>query len=256
MMYEVRKNRWQVSKNFITRFEEETNKDSFWSLNKKIGAMLIGLLLIVVMINTSGCTQDNNNSQEDITSLPNASTEEVQQDTVKVGNDGVNAAIAPDDVSVVADQSMSNNGAMVAMSVEDMGRSDPFLPAGDAAAAAAARAKARPKPKPPYASYLMPPPESLSVDTTATAVMTTKVSGIMYDKYNPSAILNISDTDYLVRTGDIVNGYKILSIGRETVTVQYGSNVYKASVGEMFTENGLNFNTISNLNGKFGGNKR
>lgn len=256
MMYEVRKNRWQVSKNFITRFEEETNKDNFWNLNKKIGAILIGLLLIVVMVNTSGCTQDNNNSQEDITSLPNASTEEVQQDTVKVGNDGVNAAIAPDDVSVVADQSMSNNGAMVAMSVEDMGRSDPFLPAGDAAVAAAARAKARPKPKPPYASYLMPPPERLSVDTTATAVMTTKVSGIMYDKYNPSAILNISDTDYLVRTGDIVNGYKILSIGRETVTVQYGSNVYKASVGEMFTENGLNFNTISNLNGKFGGNKR
>lgn len=244
-----------MSKNFITRFQEETYKDSFWSLNKKIGAILIGLLLIVVMINTSGCTQGNNTSDNNVTSLPDASTEEVQQDTVKVGNDGVNAAIAPDDVSVVSDQSMSNSGAMVAMSVEDMGRSDPFLPEGDAAAARA-RAKAKAKPKPSYASYLMPPPESLNVDSTATAVMTTKVSGIMYDKYNPSAILNISDTDYLVRAGDIVNGYKILSIGRETVTVQYGSNVYKASVGEMFTENGLNFNTISNLNGKFGGNKR
>ena len=242
-----------MSKNFITRFQEETYKDSFWSLNKKIGAILIGLLLIVVMINTSGCTQGNNTSDDNVTSLPDASTEEVQQDTVKVGNDGVNAAIAPDDVSVVSDQSMSNSGAMVAMSVEDMGRSDPFLPEGDAAAA---RTKAKAKPKPSYASYLMPPPESLKVDSTATAVMTTKVSGIMYDKYNPSAILNISDTDYLVRAGDIVNGYKILSIGRETVTVQYGSNVYKASVGEMFTENGLNFNTISNLNGKFGGNKR
>lgn len=242
-----------MSKNFITRFQEETYKDSFWSLNKKIGAILIGLLLIVVMINTSGCTQGNNSSDNNVTSLPDASTEEVQQDTVKVGNDGVNAAIAPDDVSVVSDQSMSNSGAMVAMSVEDMGRSDPFLPEGDAAAV---RAKAKAKPKPSYASYLMPPPESLKVDSTATAVMTTKVSGIMYDKYNPSAILNISDTDYLVRAGDIVNGYKILSIGRETVTVQYGSNVYKASVGEMFTENGLNFNAISNLNGKFGGNKR
>lgn len=241
-----------MSNCFITRFEKETNKDNFWSLNKKIGAILIGLFLIIVMINTTGCTQ-NNNSEEDITSLPNASTEEVQQDTVKVGNDGVNAAIAPDDVSVVADQSMSNSGAMVAMSIEDMGRSDPFLPEGEAAAA---RAKAKAKPKPSYASYLMPPPEKIEVDSTATSVMTTKVSGIMYDKYNPSAILNISDTDYLVRTGDIVNGYKILSIGRETVTVQYGANVYKASVGEMFTENGLNFNTISNLNAKFGGNKR
>lgn len=241
-----------MSKNFITRFREETNKDSFWSLNKKIGAILIGLLLVVVMINTSGCTQGDRNSGDDIANLPDTSTEEVQQDTVKVGNDGVNAAIAPDDVSVVSDQSMSNTGSMVAMSVEDMGRSDPFLPTGEASA----KAKTRSQPKPAYASYLMPPPENISVDSTATAVMTTKVSGIMYDKSNPSAILNINDSDYLVRTGDIVNGYKILSIGRETVTVQYGSNVYKASVGEMFSENGLNFNTISNLNGKFGGNKR
>lgn len=241
-----------MSKNFITRFREETNKDSFWSLNKKIGAILIGLLLVVVMINTSGCTQGDRDSGDDIANLPDTSTEEVQQDTVKVGNDGVNAAIAPDDVSVVSDQSMSNTGSMVAMSVEDMGRSDPFLPTGEARA----KAKTRSQPKPAYASYLMPPPENISVDLTATAVMTTKVSGIMYDKSNPSAILNINDSDYLVRTGDIVNGYKILSIGRETVTVQYGSNVYKASVGEMFSENGLNFNTISNLNGKFGGNKR
>ena len=241
-----------MSKNFITRFSEEMNKDSFWSLNKKIGAILVGLLLVVIMINTSGCTQGDNGSGDDITNLPDTSTEEVQQDTVKVGNDGVNAAIAPDDVSVVADQSMSNTGSMVAMSVEDMGRSDPFLPSGEASA----KAKVKPQPKPAYASYLMAPPESISVDSTATAVMTTKVSGIMYDKYNPSAILNINDMDYLVRTGDIVNGYKILSIGRETVTVQYGSNVYKASVGEMFSENGLNFNAISNLNGKFGGNKR
>ena len=241
-----------MSKNFITRFSEEMNKDSFWSLNKKIGAILVGLLLVVIMINTSGCTQGDNGSGDDITNLPDTSTEEVQQDTVKVGNDGVNAAIAPDDVSVVADQSMSNTGSMVAMSVEDMGRSDPFLPSGEASA----KANVKPQPKPAYASYLMAPPEIISVDSTATAVMTTKVSGIMYDKYNPSAILNINDMDYLVRTGDIVNGYKILSIGRETVTVQYGSNVYKASVGEMFSENGLNFNAISNLNGKFGGNKR
>ena len=111
----------------------------------------------------------------------------------------------------------------------------------------------KPKPKKPaYANYLMPPPETITVDSTATEVMTTKVSGIMYDKFNPSAILNISGSDYLVRTGDVINGYKILSIGKETVTVQYGSNVYKASVGELFTGNGINFNTVSNLNSKFG----
>ena len=85
--------------------------------------------------------------------------------------------------------------------------------------------------------------------------MTTKVSGIMFDKFNPSAILNISGADYLVRTGDVVNNYKVLSIAQDTVTVQYGANVYKAGVGELFTGEGINYNTISNLQNKFGGNK-
>ena len=186
-------------------------------------------------------------SPDDIT---NIEVNQQPQETVKVGNDGVNAAIAPDDVSIVADQA-TKNSTMVAMSVEDMGRSDPFLPEAE-------KGKQVVRKKPAYSSYLMPPPETITVDTMATDVMTTKVSGIMYDKFNPSAILNISGSDYLVRSGDVINGYKVLSIGRETVTVQYGSNVYKASVGELFTGEGVNFNTISNLNSKFGGshNKR
>jgi Tfp pilus assembly protein PilP len=111
------------------------------------------------------------------------------------------------------------------------------------------------KPKPKYSFDLMPPPETITEDVSATEVMTTKVSGIMYDRYNPSAILNINGSDYLVRTGDIVNGYKILSIAKDRVTVQNGANVYKAGVGEMFTGNGMNFNTVSNLESKFGGRK-
>ena len=75
----------------------------------------------------------------------------------------------------------------------------------------------------------------------------------MFDNINPSAILNISGSDYLVRSGDIINGYKILSIGKNSVTVQFGSNVYKAGVGELFTGDGINFNTVSNLETKFGG---
>ena len=48
-----------MSKDFIDRFNEEGSKDRFWSLNKKIGAGLVVLLLAVIMINTSGCTQGN-----------------------------------------------------------------------------------------------------------------------------------------------------------------------------------------------------
>ncbi len=228
-----------MSRNFIDRFYEEDTKDSFWSLNKKIGACFVVLLLTVIMINTSGCTQ---NGTEEV-SVEDASVAEIPQDTVKVGNDGVNAAIAPDDVAIVADQKSLKDSAMVSLSVEDMGRSDPFLPESE---------KIVVKPKPKFATDLVPPPEMISVDTTATEIMTTKVSGIMFDKFNPSAILNINGTDYLVRSGDIINGYKILSIGKETVTVQFGSNVYKASVGELFTGQGINYNTVSNLENKFG----
>lgn len=227
-----------MSRNFIDRFYEEDTKDRFWSLNKKIGACLVVLFLTVIMINTTGCTQ--NGADETVVEEPAAAI--APQDTVKVGNDGVNAAIAPDEVSVVADQS-AKNSTMIAMSAEDMGRSDPFLPESE---------KVVVKPKPKFATDLVPPPETISVDTTATEIMTTKVSGIMFDKFNPSAILNINGMDYLVRSGDIINGYKILSIGPETVTVQYGANVYKASVGELFTGDGIKYNTVSNLENKFG----
>ena len=53
------------------------------------------------------------------------------------------------------------------------------------------------------------------------------ISGILYDKFSPSAILNIEGTDYLVKKGDVVNNYKVLNILEDSVTVKLGENVYK-----------------------------
>lgn len=80
----------------------------------------------------------------------------------------------------------------------------------------------------------------------------------MYDRNNPSAILNIEGSDYLVRSGDVINGYKVLSIGKNSVTVQMGSNVYKAGVGQLVTSGqaDVNYNKVANLNKKFGGANR
>jgi len=230
-----------VDRSFTEILNEKDEVKPFWSFKKSAGVIFAVLLLTVVMINTTGCTKGDV-AQDDI--IIN-NTEELPKENVKVGDDGVNGAIAPDDVSIVADQTAKNT-AMVAMSVEDMGRSDPFLPDHETVVT---------KPKPKYEFDLMPPPETITVDTTATEVISTKVSGIMYDRFNPSAILNISGSDYLVRTGDIINNYKVLSIGKDHVTVQNGANVYKAGVGELFTGDGVNFNTISNLESKFGGRK-
>ena len=103
---------------------------------------------------------------------------------------------------------------------------------------------------------LISPPEVASSDSDAAKVMDTVVSGILYDKFSPSAILNIDGNDYLVKKGDTVNHYKVLSIDRYSVTVKLGNNTYKAGIGELISEGGVNYNEVSNLNRKFGGEPR
>lgn len=226
-----------MSKSIIERF----NKDKIFGLlsSKKVCVAAGIVLLSLIMFGTTGC---NSGDVDDIEINTSQEEDDFMKDTVKVGNDGVNAAIAPDEAMPV-----DNNTVTVA--VEDLGRSDPFLPSRELTTVSISQLDKKPN------IDLLPPPESLVVDSTAVDVVSTKVSGIMYDKFNPSAILNIGGSDYLVRTGDVINSYKILSIGKENVTVQYGANVYKAGVGELFTGDGINYNTVSNLERKFGGNK-
>lgn len=100
---------------------------------------------------------------------------------------------------------------------------------------------------------LVEPPEVVNENSDAARVMDTVVSGILYDKFSPSAILNIEGNDYLVKKGDVVNNYKVLNILQDSVTVKLGSNVYKAGIGEILTEGTLKHNDVANLSNKFGG---
>ena len=102
---------------------------------------------------------------------------------------------------------------------------------------------------------LIAPPETIEAGSDAARVMDTIVSGILFDKFSPSAILNIEGNDYLVKKGDVVNNYKVLDIAKESVTVKLGQNTYKAGIGEILTEGELNKNDVSNLSKKFGGKK-
>jgi len=236
-----------VNIDFTERYlREEGSLRTFWSFNKKVGAIIAALVFVFILFNTTGCSQ---NQKEQV-----MQEEDLPRNSINVGDDGVNAAIAPDGEDRILEPKQAENNeknmdndkiSMVAMSVEDAGRSDPFMPYNEKYASPRARA-----------NYdLLPPPETITVDTSASEIIGTKVSGIMYDNYNPSAIIKISGSDYLVRSGDVVNGYKVLSISKNSVTVQNGANIYKAGVGEMFASGNLNFNTVSNLEGKFGGSK-
>ena len=81
----------------------------------------------------------------------------------------------------------------------------------------------------------------------------------MYNKTSPSAIINVDDKDYLVRTGDKIIGqeYKVVQINPNWITVSLGSNVYSASIGELFERDSFDKsqNDLYNLKNRFGGRK-
>jgi len=127
----------------------------------------------------------------------------------------------------------------VQLTVSDKERTNPFVPYTNALGIA------------PKVSFPEPVP-SVPEDSDAGKILTTSISGILYDTYNPSAIINVQGSDYLVKKGDIINRFKVLNITPTTVTVQLGANVYSAGVGEQISGK-LDYNTISNLGSKFGG---
>lgn len=159
---------------------------------------------------------------------------EASQSRTPVGTDS--------DIEIISRKNgQKRSGKMVSIVVTSSGRENPFMPVNESVSGSF--------------SYLPPPPETLPTNTDATKVMNTTISGILYDKYSPSAIINIEGSDYLVKRGDVINHYKVLSIGKTQVIVQLGKNIYQAGVGELLTLANVNYNTVANLNKKFGGNE-
>ncbi len=132
--------------------------------------------------------------------------------------------------------------------IEEKAVVDPFLPITEVKQNVAKKVV---KPNP---NYILPP-TSLSTDSTASLLLSTVISGIMYDPYSPSAIVRVADTDFLVKKGDVIHGFNILNITPKTVTLKLGKNVYEAPVGIILASLSSNNNTSTvNLNNRFGGN--
>lgn len=214
-------------------------KKKFWSTLCTVAFALF------VVLNVSGCT-----SGDDTEVLTDELVPIAQEEQAPSAEEGT--TVIEEDNATVNVPEEEDTDAMISISVENMGRANPFLPPGEAAARVAAI------PKETLQYDLLPPLEEPKADESASTVVTTRVSGIMYDKNSPSAILNVNGSDYLVRSGDVLNGYKVLSIGKSVVTVQMGANVYKAGVGELIAEgkDGIKYNQVANLSSKFGGSKK
>lgn len=184
------------------------------------------------------------------------------------------------EINVPTEEENTSN-KLVGYDVVSVGRSDPFMPLGEAQAfdkakheaiaeASAYNAKIAklqrlkntvirlPDDTNPYSYNLPVPPTSLASPEAAAAKITrTKVVGIMYNKSNPSAIINLDNKDYLVRQGDkiIDEKYKVLQINQSWITVSLGSNVYSAGIGELFSKDDLDKtkNDMYHLESRFGG---
>jgi hypothetical protein len=103
-----------------------------------------------------------------------------------------------------------------------------------------------------------PPPDDIfKTDQTAATLMSIKISGILYDPYNPrsaSAIVKIADSDYMVKKGDKISNYTIVDIKKNTVVVKAGNNTYEAGIGQVVYGEIKN-SEIYNVGQKFAGNK-
>ncbi len=236
---------------------EEANNKSFGIRRKVLVATVI--LFVFVTLITTGCTKNNNDisisstTDADIeaelergTSVDNSALQD-EKGMINIGDDGINAGIASDN-AIKEDFLASSRDRMVDIAVANSGRADPFLPFAESGSTNKKVERL------PY--VVLPPLEEVQTDSNAEKILTTKVSGIMYDNTSPSAILNIQGTDYLVRSGDVINNYKVLSIGKTVVTVQLGQNIYRAGVGQILTNGNVQYNEIANLQNKFGGSRK
>lgn len=152
------------------------------------------------------------------------------------------------------------NNDTVTISIGDIGRRNPFKPNNE------------PKPAEMETEIRLPgglvvdreesglnfdviePPELGPERADIAKLLQTRVTGILFDSKKPSAIVNIDGADQLIRIGDNLGGFEIISITKNKVVIRDGNNVYRASVGQpLNAEKIQNPVEISNLETKFWG---
>ena len=130
----------------------------------------------------------------------------------------------------------------VIVPVSSGGRVDPFMPYMQRDVLA----------KQTKFELIAPPTVIPEADPVVDELVQTKISGIMYDQARPSAIVNFGGEDQLVHKGDVVKGYNIVNITKNSVVIKYKNNIYQATVGQSL-DDGVNLNPVSGLSNQFGG---
>ena len=149
------------------------------------------------------------------------------------------------------DPAVANENNDIIVSYDKVARLNPFKPPVFEAEAEIAKT---------YGSLnntdfeIVEPPSSSVPDENLTKLLQTQVSGILYDEESPSAIVNLNGVDTFVKAGDVMSGYKIQTITRDKVQINYKNNSYVASVGALFVKGMVESRpAVANLEKKFAG---
>jgi hypothetical protein len=263
----------------INYYRKESWVDNTFSKRGKWVMSLLAAVLFVGLV-AGGCGVLHNIGIGGGNNTEEVAAPEPVADVASKGDVNVPSEANTVDVDVTAPSEASS---MVSYDVSSIGRADPFMPYGEILAYDEARNSAiaeanahnskiaeinklkgvvirQPDDISPYSFNLPVPPTSLAPEEAAAAKITrTKVVGIMYNNTSPSAIISVDEKDYLVRPGDKIIGqeYKVLKINPSWITVGLGSNIYSASIGELFAKDDIDSsrNDIYNLRNRFGGRK-
>ncbi len=83
---------------------------------------------------------------------------------------------------------------------------------------------------------VLPPNETLGQpDPLLEKLMSIKVSGILYDGVNSSAVINLGGVDYFVQKGDRIDSFTVVDITKTTVAIKEKNNIFSASIGQTFS---------------------
>jgi len=214
--------------------------------NKFIYALLILPLILLL----SGCdlsSKLNIGAVSDDIKL--ASDEKLGEDADKVADVPSNADAPAKNAKDLDNDSqgptIALSGKSATLDIDSEGRSTPFVPYRERNLT--------------YSSVnfgdLPLPPMSGEMDELLNSLISAKVTGILYDPKSPSAIINVLDSDYLVKPGDKVESFQIAGITKDYVAIKTGSNVYRAKVGDI-VDGEIYGSGVYNLGHRFAGTHR
>lgn len=138
---------------------------------------------------------------------------------------GLDKAVAKDDKASEDDEKT------VVVNVGNLGRNNPFRPYVQKSLLASAGLGNLPMINVGALGLPTPPPGK--ADPNLESLSKVKVGGILYAGSSSSAILNFNGEDYLVHKNDSFQNYRIKDITPNEVVVSYGSNEYRASIGQL-----------------------